>query len=1287
MKRKIITMLFSVLSAAFAWGGYTVNNTRLTFYFENEGELDPTHGARSLRSWSTYKWFQLNGTDKYSFSKSSDSFYMYVSDLDDHKTVKAWGLTTDVGYFNKIDWNYISSTNFTCSYNSKYENKEVYLHMWLRWYRFNLSFNSNGGSAVNSINDIPYKVSTGNNDSNGYVTYTEKTVTLPAPTRTGYTFKGWARSGGSSSLKGTVKSSDIKVNSDGENITLTAQWTANTYTVTFNANGGSVSTASKSVTYNSTYGTLPTPTRTGYTFNGWYTATSGGTKVESGTKVAITAAQTLYARWTVNTYTVTFNANGGSVSTTSRSVTYDSTYGTLPTPTRTGYGFNGWYTAASGGSKVESGTKVTKASNHTLYAQWEAHNCELGYDNLFLFYAWARSSSRGLHSSEGTAKLDNSSWWNADMKISSGDREHVYTKYGEGSAYYNIPVEPDTQYTFSCTLTGNASSSEVFWVPMTSEYKYARTSGNVYTGMGVSNGEKSYVRTFTTPSNCRYVQLFFDVHAKNQTESFTKIKLCKTVPYASVTTTSVRKPYGYNDNGYTKYGELITPTRTGYTFAGWYSGNDQITANSLVVPKSTTIWSRWTANTYTVTFNANGSKAVPASVSPSYKTVTFDSEYGELPTPTRDCNGFNGWFTAASGGSKIESTTKVTATSNHTLYAQWTPEMRTVTFYDSDRKTVLLTTNVPYGAIINTPSSVTMGPGDIFFCWTDYDDDNPQRGNETKPIYENMSYYPVLGKEQTTIKASVNPAKAGRIQYNKDGKFHDCLLGEEYSDQGDYGRSVTIAVLPDDAYDFLGWSNGKTDLTNSVAVISNQMHLIANFMMKTNVVTFVGWDGESMDVQSVPYEEAAQAPEAPAYTGLTFVAWFPTNFVSVTSNMTVHAIYETNKYTVVYNSNGGEGSMTNDVFMYFNEYNLQSNKFSRPLYDFMGWADSPNATTNDIEYTNCATVANLTSVANGTNELYAVWKSLLSEYSVAADCTNLVLECTEESPKWEIDYNSGYASGSSVCASNSSARMYVTIEGSGTLTFMVRAYSSSIKLMEKMIGFYEGSSLSFHLDYSKAIRGMYANGEWVVCTINKNSDELVKYRWQFLGTNGDSVHIDRVQWYPGRLVNVDQNVDSTIKLLTFEHWDDIFQGGSTNILSATVNYSFIEISDAITNQNIHVTNAIPMLSLGYAPSYTIDNGVATLIFTNAPSVSIKTFDILGSTNATLSACVTNSVLGLPKWSDSVQSSSLCVKGAPTLTSEWSRVGSDMDLTSYLNKGEILFSFDVGTNKFFKVTTE
>lgn len=150
--------------------------------------------------------------------------------------------------------------------------------------------------------------------------------------------------------------------------------------VTFNANGGSVSTSSKKVYINTPYGTLPTPTRSGYTFNGWYTAASGGTKITDTTNVTLTANQTLYAHWTPNTCTVHLNTQGGGISTTDITVTCGSTYGTIPTPSKPGYTFDGWYTALSGGTKVTSSTIVTNTSNHTLYARWTAKTYTITYD-------------------------------------------------------------------------------------------------------------------------------------------------------------------------------------------------------------------------------------------------------------------------------------------------------------------------------------------------------------------------------------------------------------------------------------------------------------------------------------------------------------------------------------------------------------------------------------------------------------------------------------------------------------------------------------------------------------------------------------------------------------------------------------------------------------------------------------------------------------------------------------------------------------------------------------------
>ncbi len=105
------------------------------------------------------------------------------------------------------------------------------------------------------------------------------------------------------------------------------------------------------------------PTRTGYSFAGW-----------DGSFTNVTSNRTIVATYTANTYTVFFDANGGSVSPTSMLVTFDNQYGELPEPTRTNFTFVGWYTSPSGGTSVSSDTIVTTAFNHDIYARW------VGYD-------------------------------------------------------------------------------------------------------------------------------------------------------------------------------------------------------------------------------------------------------------------------------------------------------------------------------------------------------------------------------------------------------------------------------------------------------------------------------------------------------------------------------------------------------------------------------------------------------------------------------------------------------------------------------------------------------------------------------------------------------------------------------------------------------------------------------------------------------------------------------------------------------------------------------------------
>jgi uncharacterized repeat protein (TIGR02543 family) len=218
-----------------------------------------------------------------------------------------------------------------------------------------VTFNVNGGDALNGGQDTRT------------VNYGAAIGTLPVPTRGGYTFEGWytAASGGGQYTAATVVTG---------NITLYAHWTTGTYLVNviFDVNGGSALGGGqdiRTVNYGTAVGTLPVPTRGGYTFEGWYTAASGGGQYTAATTV--TGNITLYAHWTINTYTVTFDVNGGSAlggGQDIRTVNYGTAVGTLPAPTRGGYAFDGWYTAASGGGQYTAATVVT--GNITLYAHW-----------------------------------------------------------------------------------------------------------------------------------------------------------------------------------------------------------------------------------------------------------------------------------------------------------------------------------------------------------------------------------------------------------------------------------------------------------------------------------------------------------------------------------------------------------------------------------------------------------------------------------------------------------------------------------------------------------------------------------------------------------------------------------------------------------------------------------------------------------------------------------------------------------------------------------------------------
>ena len=209
--------------------------------------------------------------------------------------------------------------------------------------------------------------------------------------RTGYKFKGWSTSkDGSSTVfdqnDTTLKAEQIYTNLKNENktVTLYAIWTPNTYSVTYNANGGSGAPSAQTKTYGVSLTLSNTkPTRTGYTFQNWNTKSDGsGTSYAAGASYTGNAALTLYAIWKVNTYTVTYNANGGGGAPSAQKKTYGVSLTLSSTkPTWTGYTFLGWATSASATTaEYQPGWSYTNNANVTLYAIWKANTYTITYD-------------------------------------------------------------------------------------------------------------------------------------------------------------------------------------------------------------------------------------------------------------------------------------------------------------------------------------------------------------------------------------------------------------------------------------------------------------------------------------------------------------------------------------------------------------------------------------------------------------------------------------------------------------------------------------------------------------------------------------------------------------------------------------------------------------------------------------------------------------------------------------------------------------------------------------------
>lgn len=306
-------------------------------------------------------------------------------------------------------------------------------------------------------------------------------------------------------------------------------------TVTFNANGGSVSASSKTVYYGQYYGVLPTPTRANYTFAGWYTEADGGTQITADSIVTALVNQTLYAHWVPNAYTIYFDANGGSVSPSCKALTFGNSLGSLPTPTRANYTFAGWHDA--NGNRVYDSTVPGSATNFTVYAYWTPNTFTLYYNanggyvstsSKTLTYGNSLGSlptpTRDYHNFIGWYDANGNRVYDSTVPGSATDLT-IYAYWAEKDIVYwasasSAPADAqivDRKYTYTQTYyTTSSSSSLDGWTYLYAERTgWGATQGPVYSDP--SNGLRNvWSESYVISSNYKTVYCYYR-YADNET--------------------------------------------------------------------------------------------------------------------------------------------------------------------------------------------------------------------------------------------------------------------------------------------------------------------------------------------------------------------------------------------------------------------------------------------------------------------------------------------------------------------------------------------------------------------------------------------------------------------------------------------------------------------------------------------------------------------------------------------------------------------------------------------------
>ena len=419
--------------------------------------------------------------------------------------------------------------------------------------QYTITFNTDGGSEIAAI-------------TQDYGT----AVTAPAdPTKTGYTFAGWDK--------------EIPATIPAEDVTITANWTVNQYTITFNTNGGSA-IAAITQDYNTAVTAPADPTKTGYTFAGWDATIPATMPAEN---------VTINANWTINQYTITFNTDGGSEI---AAITQD--YATAvkapADPTKTGYTFAGW------DAEIPA---TMPAEDVTITAQWTVNQYTITFNTD------GGSEIAAITQDYNTAVTAPAAPTKSGYTFAGWDKEIPATMPAENvtiTAQWTI-----NQYTITFNTDGGTAIA-----PITQNYGTVVIAPAAPTKTGYTFAGWDTTVPSTMPAENVTITAQWTVNQYT-------IKFANT---GDSTIADIKQDYG------TAVTAPADPTKVGYTFAGW-----DVEVPTTMPAENVTITAKWTVNQYTITFVNTGDTTIDAI------TADYGSTIPVISNPTKTGYTFAGW--------------------------------------------------------------------------------------------------------------------------------------------------------------------------------------------------------------------------------------------------------------------------------------------------------------------------------------------------------------------------------------------------------------------------------------------------------------------------------------------------------------------------------------------------------------------------------------------------------------------------------------------------------------------